>query len=206
MMATEAEIEAACRAFHSRETPSGMKVMGWDDYSEGVRHQCRLYMRAALEAAESVRASDQPLRTEIVRLRAAAHADGFWKGRLEAAGQMRKKDEETARLRAELEAFNASEQFEIARLREALEKIASCGDAGWVEDYGGTAVEYARAALAPESPERLSKGSRDGPTSKPRLSFCQAEFSACEFPECACPEKTPHIQAHGPFPGAPFKP
>jgi len=28
-MATEAEIEAACRAFHPRETPSGIKIMGW---------------------------------------------------------------------------------------------------------------------------------------------------------------------------------
>ena len=60
MMATEAEIEAACRAFHPRETPSGIKIMGWDDYSEGVRHQCRFYMKLALESAEGARAALAP--------------------------------------------------------------------------------------------------------------------------------------------------
>ncbi len=65
-MVTEAEIEAACRAFHPEVTPPGVtppgvKVWGWDAYSEGVRQRCRIYMRIALEAAERLRTmADEP--------------------------------------------------------------------------------------------------------------------------------------------------
>jgi hypothetical protein len=113
---------------------------------------------------------------------AAAHADGFWKGRLEAAEQMRKKDEEIARLRAELDAFKVSEPLEVAMLRAALTGVRT--DLALIH---GCDVVHPGCKIC-DAVLRIDAALGPGPTSKPRPSTCQAEFSACEFPDCACPE------------------
>jgi len=56
--------------------------------------------------------------------------------------------EEIMRLDAETIAILTEE---IARLREALEQIVALD--GWTEDWGDSAKEFARAALAPRPPE-----------------------------------------------------